>query len=530
MLTQKKKGAPVLPQTEAPIIPPKGEPSNTPIIDDKAPKNKGKQTKNRGGLTMASTVPDLSIKVYEEQIEGGFPALFERIRALDKKEWQALAIVHDEDEVPEEIFEPAYKKPHVHVLDRRADHKDRRKVSTFLNALGIVFRPGLDDEIWKNRGVERIQDIGASVAYLTHETQEAEKAGKHIYERDRIVSNLDPDEINQLREGYLRIVPNTRRVDLKTQAELAQAAYDFGYTGKLWEEFEASLPFVLQKGQSYNLYIRKYNEGLTKRMEEKQAINRLSIFIQGPPNVGKTYGARETILQMGLSLFFVNSGTKTAKFDSLRESHDAILVDDANLGNLLDMTDNRAIAVYKRQKGVPWWCGSLLVICSNKSIDDYLKACNILDKDEIEAAKSRLYICRVVVKDGKPSLILDSYSERGTPAEQEERAKLFKKFAHPMVESMQTYSAMKKDKADYSILDEFIETEPRQMTLKELAPKPVRKLHYRDPETMEIYDDIGKTDVRKVYEEGYIEGGVFLVQGHTIALLDDEEDEPLPFG
>lgn len=521
MLTQKKKGAPVLPQTEAPIIPPKGEPSNTPIIDDKTPKNKGaKQTKNRGGLTMASTVPDLSIKVYEEQISGGFPALFERIQALDKKEWQALAIVHDEDLNADEIFEPAKNKPHAHILDRRANPKDRRKVSTFLNALGITFRPGLDDDIWKNRGVERIQDMGAAVAYLTHETPEAEKAGKYIYDRDRIISNLDPDEINQLREGYLRIVPNTRRVDLKTQAELAQMAYEFGYTGKLWEEFEASLPFVLQKGQTYNLYLRKYEEGLTKRMEEKQAINRLAIFIQGAPNCGKTYGARETILQMGLSLFVVHGGTKTAKLDNLKESHEAILVDDATLPDLLGMTDNRAIGVYKRQRGVPWWCGSLLVICSNKSIDDYLRACNILDKDEKEAAKSRLYICRVVEQNGEPALVLDSYSQRGTPEEQKARAEMFAKFARPMVESMRAYRALKRDKVDYSLLDEFMEKQPQQMAIKLPEPKKVDRLGpvWRDPETKKVYSDYWDKDIdhSKRYEVCYYVDGSLVVEGESI--------------
>ena len=96
----------------------KGAGDNTPIIDEASPKNKGidkKKTKNLGGLTMESSVPDLSIKVYEEQIDGGVPALHERILALDKSEYWAFAIVHDKDEVEDSIFEPALKKPHVHI-------------------------------------------------------------------------------------------------------------------------------------------------------------------------------------------------------------------------------------------------------------------------------------------------------------------------------------------------------------------------------------------------------------------------------
>lgn len=533
----KKEEAQLLAAVDASTMPSSKGAGSTPIIDEASPKNKGidkKKTKNLGGLTMESSVPDLSIKVYEEQIDGGLPALRERILALDKSEYWAFAIVHDKDEVEDSIFEPALKKPHVHVpilrVKRTAGNRiDRRKVSTFLKLLGITFRPGLDDELWKQRGVERIHDLAKSVAYLTHETKEADLAGKHVYERSEIISNLDPAEIDQLREGYTRINAVAHKADLATQAELAELAYKVGYTGaQSWSEFEKSLPFMLQKGSSQVFYRRRYAEGLAKKVEENRSLVRLAIFIEGPKDLGKTTGALRAIEKMGLSCYSVSDGGKTGRWDRLTPSHDALLIDDAVVHDVLGLADNKVCEVYRRGGENPYFCGKLLVVCSNLPFNDWLKVCNVPDR-QIEAARSRFYICRATEKNGEPALVLDSYSTRGTTAEQSKRMDMFLKFAKPMEASMREYKAIKKEQVDYSPLDAYREIAPQQMTIREFAPRPTRKLHYRDPDTLEIYDDIDKTDVRKIYEEGYIEGGVFVKVGHTIALLDDE-DEPLPFG
>lgn len=513
--------------------------ADNPIIDEPSPKNKGidkKKTKNLGGLTMESSVPDLSIKVYEEQIDGGFPALFERVRALDKAEYWALAIVHDKDEVADEIFEPAYKKPHAHIDALRSkktagNRKDRRNVSTFLKLLGITFRPGIDDELWKNRGVERIHDLAKSVAYLTHETKEADLAGKHIYERSEIVSNLDPAEIDQLREGYTRINAVAHKADLATQAELAELAYKAGYTGaQSWSEFEKGLPFMLQKGSSQVLYRRRYAEGLAKKVEEKRSLVRLAIFIEGPKDLGKTTGALRAIEKMGLSCYSVSDGGKTGRWDRLNPSHDALLIDDAVVHDVLGLADNKVCEVYRRGGENPYFCGKLLVVCSNLPFNDWLKVCNVPDR-QIEAARSRFYICRATEKNGEPALVLDSYSKRGTPEEQAKRRDMFLQFAKPMESSMREYKAIKKETVDYSLLDAYRETEPRQISLwdKPKAPSYKRPV-WRDPvEKTLLYSWGDGMTHNRSYEEGYLKDDVFHSERLIKYIKDEEKDEPLPF-
>ena len=238
--------------------------SSPTIIEENAPKVKAakatserstkKEHKNKGGLTMSSKVADLNLKFYEEQIEGTLEDFKARVEAVPRDEYWVLAIVHDRDQVADEIFVESFKKLHIHTLTlKRGKDKDgraeRRKVSTFLNLLGVNFREGVDDAIWENRGVERIKNLGAAVAYLTHETPEAEASGKEIYDRCEIFSNLTPEEIDQLREGYVSISHSKHKVNIDEQIALADDAFKVGYTGaKSWDEFEASLPFVLQKG------------------------------------------------------------------------------------------------------------------------------------------------------------------------------------------------------------------------------------------------------------------------------------------
>lgn len=538
MLSTKKKGAPILPKSEAPTInPPEADAIHTPIIDEPSPKNKGKiKGKNKSGLTMASTVPTLAVKVYEEQVEGGFEALKDRVLIVETKEYWIWGIVHDKDLNADEIFEPAIKKPHVHVwVVRKATKKgniiDRRKVSTILNMLGITFRPGLDDELWRNRGVEPIADISGCVAYATHETKQCELAGKEVYDRDEIFSNLSKDELDQIREGYTRISAVAQKADLKTQAELAELAYKIGYTGEQdWNEFDAALPTMLQRGSAYLWLRRKYAEGMAKRFEENRSLVRLSIFIQGPQNVGKTTGARKAIEAMGLSCYEVSDGGKTGRWDRLKPSHDALLVDDTVLNDVLGMADNRVVEVYRRNGENPYFCGKLLVVCSNMSFDDWLKACNVQDRQK-EAARSRFYLCRTIEENGVPRLVIDEHSTRGTTIEQAARMDMFLQFAKPMEASMQEYKGIKKETVDYSPLDAYRETEPRQISLwdKPKAPSYKRPV-WRDPvdKTLRYSWGDGMTH-NKSYEEGYLKDDVFHSERLVKYIKDEDEDEPLSF-
>lgn len=69
-------------------------------------------------MTVKSNVKTLALKVYDEQIPGGWEKLKERIKELKKAEYQCLGIKHDEDVLGDDFFEPSTEKPHYHILIR----------------------------------------------------------------------------------------------------------------------------------------------------------------------------------------------------------------------------------------------------------------------------------------------------------------------------------------------------------------------------------------------------------------------------
>ncbi len=410
------------------------------------PKN-AKMPKNLGGLTMDSKVPDLAIKIYEEQLPDGLEAFFERVRSVDKSDYWVFSIVHDRDLVGDEIFEPACVKRHIHIdvvkqgkdQDGRAD---RRKVSTILNMLGIVFRPDKDAEIWANHGVERISDLGASVAYLTHETPDCEKKGKELYARAEIVSNLDSDEVDQVRDGYKRLTKSKHKATVDEQIKLAQVAYNAGYAGdKSWREFVATLPFLLQKGSVYNLYRERYQLGVDDRMKERSEVLRLCVFIKGEANQGKTYAAKHAFDGRGFNIVEIGDGGKTGKFDNITEDVDVLVIDDAIVHDVLGMADNKVCRVYRRNGFNPYWCGEYFIVTSNLSFEDWAKYCGVTDRT-MDAAKSRFFICDIVEQgDGQKFLHcpLDCASRRGKKEQVERRRDMFYSFRDKFEEIINQY-------------------------------------------------------------------------------------------
>ena len=121
---------------------------------------------------MRSTVSTLSIKCYEEQMVDGWEQTQEAIKSIDKTQCHVLAIKHDRDPQTDDIWKPCLEKPHYHIIVRLLN-KRRSKVQTILNTLHIKYRPELDDNLWKNHGVETIRKFANMAMYLTHDTEEA---------------------------------------------------------------------------------------------------------------------------------------------------------------------------------------------------------------------------------------------------------------------------------------------------------------------------------------------------------------------
>lgn len=88
--------------------------------------------------------------------------------------------------------------------------KDRVRIGTLLRKLKIDYREE-DANLWEHHGVESIRDFKSMTTYLTHETEQAILDGKHRYDRDELVSNLTPEELEQIRDGYMNINKMTGR-------------------------------------------------------------------------------------------------------------------------------------------------------------------------------------------------------------------------------------------------------------------------------------------------------------------------------
>lgn len=334
-----------------------------------------------------SKVNTLALKFYDEQLPGAnsvydakgwlvqhdstaIPNFIATIKAVDPKDFQVLAIRHDRDEATDGIWAVSKVKSHWHVIVRLVDPKARRRVKYILAGLGIVYRPGLDDELWKEHGVETVGNFAGYAVYLTHETTEAIRDAKEMYDISEIISNLTPEEIQQVRDGYIR-VSEKRKLTQEDLIALDKEAYDRGYALKTLDDWFADQPLNVRSAAKIKVITEHYYHGLEARIKERVEINRVCIYIRGKANKGKTYAAEHALLDMGLNLFRVTGGG-TGKFDSLTAAHEAILIDDETCPNLLNMTDDYICQAYKRGRDNPPWTGRLFVVTSNVSFYDWL--------------------------------------------------------------------------------------------------------------------------------------------------------------
>lgn len=189
------------------------------------------------------------------------PNFIDAIKTTNPKDFQVLAIRHDRDEVTDGIWAVAKVKPHWHVIVRLVDQSKRIRVRQILAGFGVVYRPGLDDELWKEHGVETIGNFAGYAVYLTHETAEAIRDAKEKYDISEIVSNLTPEEIQQVREGYIR-VSEKRKLTQEDLIALDKEAYDRGYALKTLDDWFANQPFNVRSAAKIKVITEHYYHGV----------------------------------------------------------------------------------------------------------------------------------------------------------------------------------------------------------------------------------------------------------------------------
>ena len=311
--------------------------------------------------------------------EHKYDYLFDRLKeAVEKfdKDFQVLYAVHDKDAVadPEDFFKVANIKSHIHLVVRRANGQPF-KVSSILKALGISFRYLIDNDLWRF-AVTTCRNFAASVAYLTHETENAKVSGKYQYDRSIIVSNCSESAIDDFREGYI-LVNEKRKITAEELVVLDKKFYDWGYELKDYDILYNSLHFTERSNPKIKTIKESYQRGIAQRLAvDPPDIIRTCIFITGGKNTGKTTSVDIALKELGYKVYNVDGGG-TGKFDNLKISHTALVLDDAKMGNLLNMADDRICQAYRRQSNNPYWAGTVLVVTSNEGFLEWCKNCGL---------------------------------------------------------------------------------------------------------------------------------------------------------
>lgn len=402
---------------------------------------------------MESTLRTFAIKCYAEQMHIDITdmsameqrnAMNEKIRTalekVDPEKWCVMAIVHYKDYNNDKVWGASSEKPHIHIYGRIIDKKKPCKVRTILNVLGIEFRNPEDENLFKEHGVESCQSFVACAMYLTHDTEEAERDGKAHYDIDEIISNYTPQQVMNIRSGYIGGLTGNGKIDFATQVEMDNTAFTLGYELKDFDLWYNELSLAQRKLNSMRIIKESYQRGVQKRVDENATLNRLCIFIQGSPGIGKTYFAQK------LPNSYVVDGGGSGKFDRLKPSHQVLVINDYHSENILNMSDNYMCQTYKRNRDNAYWCGNLLIVTANTSFEDWLKDCGVFTTTE--AYRSRFYICQVMPDSELHTL---SVSKRGTNTEQEKRLHQFEEFKKLFEASLREYAKIKDgEPVDYS--------------------------------------------------------------------------------
>ena len=444
-MDEKAKDAPALAEPNAPnqvTLTASSIPANPDKVKAKPGGGKKFQGKETKVLNQYQKVNSLAAKFYEEQLPQGEAALIQAIKATDPKYAQIIAIKHTRDLVTDGIWAAAVAKAHWHLIMRFVDRKHRMRVKNILERLGICFRPQIDDELWKNNGVETIVNYAGYALYLTHETPEAIRDGKELYRVDELISNLDIDQIENVRAGYIRVTAN-KKLTQEELIALDKEAFDLGHDMGDFSAWYDAQPFIVRSCTKMKTIKESYDRGVESRIAEGQEIQRLCIFILGPHNTGKTYACGKALEDKRV---LPVKGGGTGKLDRLRPYHDAIIIDDDTCPNLLNMTDNYICHAYRRNSNNPAWAGEYFIVTSNIAFPEWLESCGIKARDNhgnftkhYRAMLSRFYICELREVSGVNHLALKRPSTRGTVQEQQERLDKFLTFKTRFDSTIATY-------------------------------------------------------------------------------------------
>lgn len=363
-----------------------------------------------------------------------------------KRHWEVEAICHDRDEVanPDDMFAPAIVKPHFHVIIREANNK-RFFVETILKALGLNYQKE-DSELFYEHGCTTVADFNAYSVYLTHETEQAKKDGKELYDLSEVMTNMPLDELKDIRAGYSRLQSKSKLSDHDWN-ELAD------YASKLGDELgdfdawsKSVLTFAQRTGQKFKALQDEFNKHLTDAVDDSPDLTRCCILISGNANDGKSWTTTHALQNLGEKIYPARSSS--GKYDGLQSTATAMTFDDRMITDALNVTDNRAVVLHGRGTGGDKaWLGRYVVVTTNLPIGDFFSN-QVRFNSQIDAIRSRFYTCILVYDNfGHGHLEVVDASTRGTAKDIQARNDLFTRFADEFNKLITNYHPLSADDA-----------------------------------------------------------------------------------
>lgn len=366
------------------------------------------------------------------------------------------SIVHSEDTKSgsaENIMTPSLEKPHVHLLFV-GDNTVR--MSFYLGLLakhGIAYRldpaDKLNDISFINSGeaVQQTRDVCAFIVYLTHETRDAlADADKTIYDVSELITTYSPEEVSEFHYRYKTgqrkpLKRSERNDELQSYCNMATSAgYSLDIDFDDW--FNEYIPPV-DRSSCKVLCRDAYEQGFNKAVEElRNNYTRACIYIKGAPATGKTATTINALTSLGMHPISITKGSKTGATDNYKPCYNKALVyNDTRVHDILNTCDNSISSMYRRNSGNRFNLSKYVVVTSNLSFDEYLQTYDAYKPEELEACRSRFFICYV---DDLGYMKLVSHPTRCSGLQQDEQNALFAAFCKAYNDDRHSYISDKE--------------------------------------------------------------------------------------
>ena len=200
--------------------------------------------------------------------------------------------------------------------------------------------------------------------------------------------------------------------------------------------------------------------GLKHGIPKCPDLPRLSIIISGDGNVGKSFNTKLACKDMKLNVCEAVFGS--GKYDNLTAGDDVLLFDDTYASQLLEVSDNRPVAVRRRNTNNSPWVGRYMIVLTNQDGDSWLKSSSPYPTENGEirsdfqktydALKQRFIFCHVEWGDYKAPtfdrtndvshdvhIVLDKPTDRGGDKYSEIHMKMYRDLVSHIEKHMKEY-------------------------------------------------------------------------------------------